>query len=83
MDAESSYTANNGPAWASGGGGDENCNTGGGTTLATVAPGSMNTTTWLQTFTITGASNGTGTCTFYLFDLNALTLTQAVTVTVN
>jgi hypothetical protein len=88
MDAESSYTANSGPYWASGSGGDESCNTSGGTTLATVAPisvipTSMNSTNWTQTFTITGSNNGTGTCTFYLYDLNALTVTQAVTVTVN
>lgn len=84
MDAESSYTANNGSYWWSAGGGDENCNSSGGTTLATVsAPAGINTTNWTQAFTITGANNGTGTCTFYLFDYNALTITHAVTVTVN
>jgi hypothetical protein len=84
MDAESSYTANNGSYWFTSGGGDENCNTGGGTTLATVSPaGSISTTNWTQAFTITGSNHGTGACTFYLFDLDALTLTQAVTVTVN
>lgn len=72
MDAESAYTA-----------GDENCNTGGGTTLATISPGSLNTTNWTQPFTITGASNGTGTCTFYIYDTDAGTVTLPITVTVN
>ena len=48
--------------------GDYNCNTSGGTTLATVSAGSLNTTNWTQPFTITGANAGTGTCTFYLYD---------------
>ena len=63
--------------------GDYNCNTSGGTTLATVGAGALNTTNWTQPFTITGSSNGTGTCTFYLYDKLAGTVTQAVTVTVN
>jgi hypothetical protein len=84
MDAESSYTANNGSYWFTSGGGDESCNTSGGTQLATVSPtAGINTTNWTQSFTITGANNGTGTCTFYLFDMDALTVTQPITVTVN
>jgi hypothetical protein len=59
----------------------------GGSELASVAESTaINTTTWLQPFTITGLA--TGTCTFYLFDNNgntnsgAGTESQAVTVTV-
>jgi hypothetical protein len=61
---------------------DYDCNTSGGTTLANISTGSINTTTWQQSFTIAGINNGTGTCTFYLNDDWSATLTQAVTVTV-
>ena len=64
------------------------CVDGGGIALALVAQSApMNTTTWLQPFTITGTAPGT--CTFYLFDINGKnyhgtgTESQAVTVTVN
>jgi len=71
MDAESAYGAQ-----------DENCNTGGGATLATISPGSLNGTNWTQPFTINAGST-TGTCTFYIYDTDAGTVTLPITVTIN
>jgi hypothetical protein len=80
-DGESSYTANSGPG---NGAQDELCKSSGGTTLAyAYSNGPINTTTWQQQIEIDGANNGTGTCTFYVTDYEALTITQPVTVTVN
>jgi len=74
MQATSSYAAD----------GDGYCMDSNSNILATVAQtASINTTNWTQSFQITGNSNGTGTCTFYLQDVNAGTVTQVVTVTVN
>jgi hypothetical protein len=71
MDAESAYQT-----------GDESCNTGGGTPLATISRGSLNTTNWTQVFTI-NAGGTTGTCTFYIYDTDAGTVTLPITVTIN
>jgi hypothetical protein len=61
---------------------DSNCNTANGTTLATLAPaGPINTTTWQQSFNIAAGATP-GTCTVYLFDIAARTVTQPITVTV-
>lgn len=71
MDAESAYNA-----------ADENCNDGSGTTLATVAPsGPISSSNWQQAFTISAGSTA-GTCTFYLYDTKAGTVTQPISVTV-
>ena len=43
--------------------------------------GSISTSTWLQTFTITPMNPGS--CTFYLYDLDTQVITAPVTVTVN
>ncbi len=64
---------------------DGNCDTSGGVPLATVASSSgIGAPNWTQTFTVTGNGSGTTgqTCTFYLSDDEAGTITQAVTVTI-
>jgi hypothetical protein len=71
MDAESAY-----------GQYDYNCNNSSGTTLATISTGSIDTTTWQQSFTVNAGAT-TGTCTFYLTDDYAETVTKPITVTVN
>lgn len=48
---------------------------------ATIAAGAMNTTTWLQPFTITPVADGT--CTFVLYDIDTGVVTQPITVTVS
>ncbi|HTX56016.1 MAG TPA: hypothetical protein VMD47_02840 [Candidatus Acidoferrales bacterium] len=71
MDAESAYGA-----------GDEDCNNGSGAPLATVAPSSsISTSTWQESFTISAGATA-GTCTFYLYDTKAGTVTQPISVTV-
>lgn len=72
MDAESAYGAE-----------DENCydTTNTSTVDATVAPGTMNTTTWLQPFTITPVADGT--CTVLLYDVDTGVVTAPITVTVS
>ena len=75
MDAASSFANETFP-------GDDNCNTSGGTTLATISPGSLNTTNWTQPFTI-NAGASTGVCTFYIYDTDAGTVTLPITVTIN
>jgi hypothetical protein len=71
MDAESAYEQ-----------GDEDCNTSGGVTLASVTPGSLNTTNWTTPFTINAGST-TGTCTFYLYDDFTDVVTKPITLTIN
>jgi hypothetical protein len=58
---------------------DGNCDSGG-TTLATIVAGTMNTTTWTQPFTVTATTPGT--CTFYLSDTYTGRPSQQVTVTI-
>jgi hypothetical protein len=62
--------------------GDSACKTTGGTTLAiltSVAP--INPTTWQQSFDVVAGATA-GTCTVFLFDNKAKTMTQPITVTV-
>jgi len=61
------------------GSGNGNCDSGG-TTLATIVAGTMNTTTWTQPFTVTATT--AGTCTFYLSDVFSGQPSQQVTVTI-
>jgi hypothetical protein len=62
--------------------GDSACKTTGGTTLATVISAApISTSTWQQTFNVV-AGAATGTCTVYLYDTRAQTMTQPITVTV-
>jgi hypothetical protein len=74
--AESAYEAQDGA-----------CRNSSGTPLASVAPdpafngGSINTSTWQQSFAIT-TFPAFGTCTFYLYDSAAGTMTQPITLTV-
>jgi hypothetical protein len=73
MDAESAY-----PNY------DYQCESSGGTVLAMIqSNGSINTTTWQQSFKVYGNNNGTGTCTFFVTDDQAETVTQPITVTIN
>jgi hypothetical protein len=57
-----------------------NCVNGSNTQLATVTAGTMNTTTWQQTFTVTATA--TGTCYFILVDRETGVVSQQVTVTI-
>jgi len=73
MDAESAYGVLGGNCY-------DTVNTS--TVDATVAKaGSISTTTWQQPFTIT--PENAGTCTFVLYDIDTLVITNPVTVTVS
>jgi hypothetical protein len=51
---------------------------------AEVAPsGSINGSTWLESFTVTPSATNTGTCTFVLYDVDTGVVTTPVTVTVS
>jgi hypothetical protein len=62
------------------GSGNGDCKSSGAVTLATIVAGTMNTTTWTQTFTVTATT--VGTCTFYLSDTITGRPSQQVTVTI-